>query len=73
MFYISEFIQLTDEVKVENEEPPMLCSGHKLPARKLRAEKSAENRGRIFYVCDLPKKNQCKFFKVSLEILPIVT
>ncbi|XP_042876877.1 endonuclease 8-like 3 [Penaeus japonicus] len=52
-----------DEVKVENEEPPMLCSGHKLPARKLRAEKSAENRGRIFYVCDLPKKNQCKFFK----------
>nr|XP_027213066.1 endonuclease 8-like 3 [Penaeus vannamei] len=52
----------SDKLKAEREEAPILCSGHKLPARKLRAEKSAENRGRIFYVCDLPKKNQCNFF-----------
>ncbi|XP_063610366.1 endonuclease 8-like 3 isoform X1 [Penaeus indicus] len=51
-----------NKVTAEREEAPVLCSGHKLPARKLRAEKSAENRGRIFFVCDLPKKNQCSFF-----------
>ncbi|XP_071512787.1 endonuclease 8-like 3 isoform X5 [Panulirus ornatus] len=40
----------------------VLCPGHKTPAKRCQVEKDSENRGRIFYICSMPKSRQCKFF-----------
>lgn len=38
------------------------CPGHGLPAKVCRVKKSGSNKGRAFYVCPLPRTEQCKYF-----------
>ncbi|KAG7156089.1 endonuclease 8-like 3-like [Homarus americanus] len=40
----------------------VFCSGHKAAARRCRVVKENENRGRIFYTCNMPMKTKCQFF-----------
>ncbi|KAK7086552.1 Nei endonuclease VIII-like 3 [Halocaridina rubra] len=47
---------------LKSQEDQILCSGHGKPAKKSVVEKKNENRGRIFYVCNMPMVKQCKFF-----------
>jgi ATP-dependent DNA helicase Q4 len=39
------------------------CSGHQRPCKKLVVKKSGGNKGRKFYVCSLPRGEQCDFFE----------
>jgi hypothetical protein len=44
-------------------DPIPLCSGHQQPCKLLTVKKSGENRGRKFYVCSYPRREQCDFFQ----------
>ena len=39
-----------------------MCPGHGLPAKVCRVKKTGSNKGRAFYVCPLPRSEQCKYF-----------
>lgn len=39
-----------------------VCPGHGMPAKLLRVKKAGRNKGRAFYVCPLPRSEQCSFF-----------
>ncbi|XP_018106898.1 protein ZGRF1 isoform X2 [Xenopus laevis] len=36
---------------------------HQQPAKLVMVKKEGPNKGRLFYTCDAPKSDQCKFFK----------
>ncbi|CAM5149049.1 unnamed protein product [Natator depressus] len=46
-----------------------LCN-HKYPAKLVMVKKEGQNKGRLFYTCDAPKADQCKFFKWIEEVNP---
>nr|XP_032625623.1 protein ZGRF1 isoform X2 [Chelonoidis abingdonii] len=46
-----------------------LCN-HKHPAKLVMVKKEGQNKGRLFYTCDAPKTDQCKFFKWIEEVNP---
>ncbi|XP_028616261.1 protein ZGRF1 isoform X2 [Grammomys surdaster] len=41
---------------------------HNQPAKLVMVKKEGPNKGRLFYICDKPKGNQCKFFKWLEEV-----
>ncbi|XP_055484271.1 protein ZGRF1 [Psammomys obesus] len=41
---------------------------HNQPAKLVMVKKEGPNKGRLFYTCDRPKGNQCKFFKWFEEV-----
>ncbi|GAB1288100.1 Protein ZGRF1 [Apodemus speciosus] len=43
---------------------------HNQPAKLVMVKKEGPNKGRLFYTCDKPKDNQCKFFKWLEEVTP---
>ncbi|XP_072479659.1 5'-3' DNA helicase ZGRF1 isoform X4 [Notamacropus eugenii] len=43
---------------------------HQQPAKLVMVKKEGLNKGRLFYTCDAPKANQCKFFKWFEEVSP---
>ncbi|XP_031231302.1 protein ZGRF1 isoform X2 [Mastomys coucha] len=43
---------------------------HNQPAKLVMVKKEGPNKGRLFYTCDKPKGNQCKFFKWLEEVTP---
>ncbi|XP_060248703.1 protein ZGRF1 isoform X1 [Meriones unguiculatus] len=43
---------------------------HNQPAKLVMVKKEGPNKGRLFYACDRPKGNQCKFFKWFEEATP---
>ncbi|XP_043827956.1 protein ZGRF1 [Dromiciops gliroides] len=43
---------------------------HQQPAKLVMVKKEGPNKGRLFYTCDAPKANQCKFFKWLEEVTP---
>nr|XP_048312730.1 protein ZGRF1 isoform X4 [Myodes glareolus] len=43
---------------------------HNQPAKLVMVKKEGPNKGRLFYTCDRPKGNQCKFFKWLEEATP---
>ncbi|XP_020957325.1 protein ZGRF1 isoform X4 [Sus scrofa] len=52
---------------VENNVPS--CHHHH-PAKLVMVKKEGPNKGRLFYACDGPKADQCKFFKWLDEVTP---
>ncbi|XP_027693343.1 protein ZGRF1 [Vombatus ursinus] len=44
---------------------------HQQPAKLVMVKKEGPNKGRLFYTCDAPKANQCKFFKWLEEVTPV--
>nr|XP_045371747.1 protein ZGRF1 isoform X4 [Camelus bactrianus] len=52
---------------VENNVPS--CHHHH-PAKLVMVRKEGPNKGRLFYTCDGPKADQCKFFKWLEEVTP---
>ncbi|XP_076431050.1 5'-3' DNA helicase ZGRF1 isoform X7 [Peromyscus maniculatus bairdii] len=47
-----------------------LSCHHNQPAKLVMVKKEGPNKGRLFYTCDRPKGNQCKFFKWLEEATP---
>ncbi|XP_045853292.1 protein ZGRF1 isoform X2 [Meles meles] len=43
---------------------------HHQPAKLVMVKKDGPNKGRLFYTCDGPKAEQCKFFKWLEEVTP---
>ncbi|XP_048669707.1 protein ZGRF1 isoform X7 [Marmota marmota marmota] len=43
---------------------------HDQPAKLVMVKKEGPNKGRLFYTCDRPKVDQCKFFKWLEEVTP---
>ncbi|XP_073093259.1 5'-3' DNA helicase ZGRF1 isoform X2 [Manis javanica] len=52
---------------LENNVPS--CHHHQ-PAKLVIVKKEGPNKGRLFYTCDGPKANRCKFFKWLEEVTP---
>ncbi|XP_004426625.1 PREDICTED: protein ZGRF1 [Ceratotherium simum simum] len=52
---------------VENNVPS--CHHHQ-PAKLVMVKKEGPNKGRLFYTCDGPKADRCKFFKWLEEVTP---
>ncbi|XP_075835284.1 5'-3' DNA helicase ZGRF1 [Microtus pennsylvanicus] len=48
----------------------LLSCYHNQPAKLVMVKKEGPNKGRLFYTCDRPKGNQCKFFKWLEEATP---
>lgn len=47
-----------------------LSCHHNQPAKLVMVKREGPNKGRLFYTCDRPKGNQCKFFKWFEEATP---
>ncbi|XP_051041490.1 protein ZGRF1 [Phodopus roborovskii] len=48
---------------LKNKKNNSLSCHHNQPAKLVMVKKEGPNKGRLFYTCDRPKGNQCKFFK----------
>ncbi|XP_021569946.1 protein ZGRF1 [Carlito syrichta] len=59
---ISFYTSLKGE-KLKNEENNVPSCHHNQPAKLVMVKKEGPNKGRLFYTCDAPKADQCKFFK----------
>ncbi|KAL6059656.1 hypothetical protein STEG23_037121, partial [Scotinomys teguina] len=57
-----------ETLKSEKNSSPA-CHHHQ-PAKLVMVKKEGPNKGRLFYTCDRPKGNQCKFFKWLEEAAP---
>nr|XP_023420114.1 protein ZGRF1 [Cavia porcellus] len=64
------FYMSVKEEKVKNMEGSLPCCHHREPATLVMARKEGPNKGRLFYACDRPKAEQCKFFKWLEEVTP---
>ncbi|XP_016076608.1 PREDICTED: protein ZGRF1-like isoform X2 [Miniopterus natalensis] len=66
---ISFYMSLKGEKRrtVENNVPS--CH-HRQPAKLVMVKKEGPNKGRLFYTCDAPKAERCKFFKWLEEVAP---
>uniref|UniRef100_A0A5F9DNA4 5'-3' DNA helicase ZGRF1 n=1 Tax=Oryctolagus cuniculus TaxID=9986 RepID=A0A5F9DNA4_RABIT len=56
--------------KLKNLENNVPSCHHNQPAKLVMVKKEGPNKGRLFYTCDGPKANQCKFFKWLEEETP---
>ncbi|XP_005397152.1 PREDICTED: protein ZGRF1 isoform X1 [Chinchilla lanigera] len=64
------FYTSSKEEKPKNTESSLPCCHHRQPATLVMAKKEGPNKGRLFYACDRPKAEQCKFFKWLEEMTP---
>ncbi|XP_023565935.1 protein ZGRF1, partial [Octodon degus] len=65
-----KFYTSSKEEIPKNTESSLLCCHHRQPATLIMAKKEGPNKGRLFYACDRPKAEQCKFFKWLEEVTP---
>ncbi|XP_046947513.1 protein ZGRF1 isoform X2 [Lynx rufus] len=56
--------------KLKNVESNVPSCHHHQPAKLVTVKKEGPNKGRLFYTCDGPKANRCKFFKWLEEVTP---
>ncbi|XP_004686539.1 PREDICTED: protein ZGRF1 [Condylura cristata] len=56
--------------KPKNTENNVPSCHHQQPAKLVMVKKEGPNKGRLFYACDGPKVDQCKFFKWFEEVTP---
>ncbi|KAM5255848.1 5'-3' DNA helicase ZGRF1 [Ctenodactylus gundi] len=54
--------------KLKNVDNNLPSCHHNQPAKLVMAKKEGPNKGRLFYACDRPKADQCKFFKWVEEV-----
>ncbi|XP_044941466.1 protein ZGRF1 isoform X2 [Mustela putorius furo] len=66
---ISFYTSLKGE-KLKNVESNVPFCHHHQPAKLVMVKKDGPNKGRLFYTCDGPKAEQCKFFKWLEEVTP---
>ncbi|XP_047712220.1 protein ZGRF1 isoform X5 [Prionailurus viverrinus] len=66
---ISFYTSLKRE-KLKNVESNVPSCHHHQPAKLVAVKKEGPNKGRLFYTCDGPKANRCKFFKWLEEVTP---
>ncbi|XP_019273494.2 protein ZGRF1 isoform X6 [Panthera pardus] len=66
---ISFYTSLKRE-KLKNVESNVPSCHHHQPAKLVTVKKEGPNKGRLFYTCDGPKANRCKFFKWLEEVTP---
>ncbi|XP_058522928.1 protein ZGRF1 isoform X2 [Ochotona princeps] len=59
--------------KLKNLDNNIPSCHHNQPAKLVMVKKEGPNKGRLFYTCDGPKANQCKFFKWLEEVDPGVS
>ncbi|XP_054550532.1 protein ZGRF1 isoform X2 [Talpa occidentalis] len=56
--------------KPKNTENNVPSCHHQQPAKLVMVKKEGPNKGRLFYACDGPKADQCKFFKWFEAVTP---
>ncbi|XP_058439746.1 protein ZGRF1 isoform X3 [Marmota monax] len=66
---ISFYTSLKGE-KMKTVENNLPSCHHDQPAKLVMVKKEGPNKGRLFYTCDRPKVDQCKFFKWLEEVTP---
>ncbi|XP_072666497.1 5'-3' DNA helicase ZGRF1 isoform X7 [Canis lupus baileyi] len=66
---ISFYTSLKGE-KLKNVERNVPSCHHHQPAKLVMVKKEGPNKGRLFYTCDGPKADRCKFFKWLEEVTP---
>ncbi|XP_077611121.1 5'-3' DNA helicase ZGRF1 [Crocuta crocuta] len=66
---ISFYTSLKGE-KLKNVESNVPSCHHHQPAKLVTVKKEGPNKGRLFYTCDGPKADRCKFFKWLEEVTP---
>ncbi|KAG3275807.1 zinc finger GRF-type containing 1 [Ictidomys tridecemlineatus] len=66
---ISFYTSLKGE-KMKTVENNLPSCHHDQPAKLVMVKKEGPNKGRLFYTCDRPKADQCKFFKWLEEVTP---
>nr|XP_054365038.1 protein ZGRF1 [Mirounga angustirostris] len=66
---ISFYTSLKGE-KLKNVESNVPSCHHHQPAKLVMVKKEGPNKGRLFYTCDGPKVDRCKFFKWLEEMTP---
>ncbi|XP_032001459.1 protein ZGRF1 isoform X2 [Hylobates moloch] len=66
---ISFYTSLKGE-KLKNVENNVPSCHHSQPAKLVMVKKEGPNKGRLFYTCDGPKADQCKFFKWLEDVTP---
>ncbi|XDA77312.1 hypothetical protein R6Z07F_007446 [Ovis aries] len=64
------FYTSSDGDKLKNVDNNVPSCHHQQPAKLVMVKKEGPNKGRLFYTCDGPKANQCKFFKWFEEMTP---
>nr|XP_044999830.1 protein ZGRF1 isoform X2 [Jaculus jaculus] len=64
------FYMSSKEDRVKNGENSLPCCHHNHPAKLVMVKKEGPNKGRLFYTCERPKADQCKFFKWFEEVTP---
>ncbi|XP_030774897.1 protein ZGRF1 [Rhinopithecus roxellana] len=66
---ISFYTSLKGE-KLKNVENNVPSCHHSQPAKLVMVKKEGPNKGRLFYTCDGPKADRCKFFKWLEDMTP---
>ncbi|XP_054410314.1 5'-3' DNA helicase ZGRF1 isoform X8 [Pongo abelii] len=66
---ISFYTSLKGE-KLKNVENNVPSCHHSQPAKLVMVKKEGPNKGRLFYTCDGPKADRCKFFKWLEDVTP---
>ncbi|PNI53627.1 ZGRF1 isoform 9 [Pan troglodytes] len=66
---ISFYTSLKGE-KLKNAENNVPSCHHSQPAKLVMVKKEGPNKGRLFYTCDGPKADRCKFFKWLEDVTP---
>ncbi|XP_023075736.1 protein ZGRF1 [Piliocolobus tephrosceles] len=66
---ISFYTSLKGE-KLKNVESNVPSCHHSQPAKLVMVKKEGPNKGRLFYTCDGPKADRCKFFKWLEDVTP---
>nr|XP_023404367.1 protein ZGRF1 isoform X2 [Loxodonta africana] len=64
------FYTSSKEEKQKNVENNVPSCHHHQPAKLVMVKKEGPNKGRLFYACDGPKADRCKFFKWLEEVSP---
>ncbi|XP_039397069.1 protein ZGRF1 isoform X2 [Mauremys reevesii] len=66
----TSFCKSVKDGQEESKENCVPLCNHKHPAKLVMVKKEGQNKGRLFYTCDAPKTDQCKFFKWIEEVNP---
>uniref|UniRef100_A0A8C3FIF1 5'-3' DNA helicase ZGRF1 n=1 Tax=Chrysemys picta bellii TaxID=8478 RepID=A0A8C3FIF1_CHRPI len=66
----TSFCKSVKDGQEESKENCVPLCNHKHPAKLVMVKKEGQNKGRLFYTCDAPKIDQCKFFKWIEEVNP---
>ncbi|KAM9143159.1 5'-3' DNA helicase ZGRF1 [Pangshura tecta] len=66
----TSFCKSVKDGREESKENCVPLCNHKHPAKLVMVKKEGQNKGRLFYTCDAPKTDQCKFFKWIEEVNP---